>query len=110
MPKEVINHSETREQHSYDDDGKQAGTNMCVDPRLTLHWSTLNSTELRLHGGVSLSITSYPVLSIDEYNEAESWPPPATVEQYTHELDRETLNKLIRLLRKARDAAYGRDE
>ncbi len=110
MPKEVIIHPVTQERPSFDTEGNKTGISMCIDPRLTLHWSTLNSTELDLHGSVSLSVTSYPVLSAEQYAEAKSWPPEPEFEQYTAAMDREAINKLIRLLRKARDAAYGRDE
>lgn len=110
MPKEVIIHPVPVERPNFDAEGNKIGVSMCTDPRLTLHWSSLNSTELDLHGGVSLSITSYPVVSAEQYAEAKSWPPEPEFEQYTAEMGREAINKLIRLLRKARDAAYGRDE
>jgi hypothetical protein len=110
MPKEVIAYAAPVERPSWDAEGVKTGSVMCTDPRLTLHWSALNSSELDLHGGVSLSIASYPVLTVEEYAELKCWPPEPEFEQHTAPLDREAINKLIRLLRKARDVAYGRDE
>ena len=109
MPKEVITFGPSEERGVYDADGVKTGSVMCCDPRLALHWSTLNSTELDLHGGVSLSVMAFPSVPLAEYQEMKSWPPTASDEVYIS-LDRAEINKLIRLLRRARDAAYGGDE
>jgi hypothetical protein len=110
MPKEVIAHPRCEESNEWNEAGEVTGRVMVTTPRLTLHWSALNSTELALNGGVSLSIGSFPAVSMEEFGAAKCWPPEPEREQYTAELDRGQLNKLILLLRKARDAAYGRDE
>jgi hypothetical protein len=110
MPKEVIAHSRSVESNAWNEVGEVTGKVMTTSPRLTLHWSTLTSTELDLTGSVSLSIACYPPVSLEEYAAAQSWPPEPLGEYYTNELDRDQINKLIRLLRKARNAAYGADE
>lgn len=110
MPREVIAHARSEEQNEWNAAGEVTGKVMTISPQLTLHWSALSSTELDLTGGVQLGLKTFPVTSIDEYNAAKSWPPEGDPEQYTANLDRDQLNKLIRLLRKARNAAYGADE
>ena len=110
MPKEVIAYCRCEEGNEWNEAGEVVGKVMTTTPRLTLHWSTLSSTELDLEGSVSLSIACYPTVTAEAYAAAVCWPPEPSGEYYTAGLDRDELNKLIRLLRRARDAAYGRDE
>jgi hypothetical protein len=113
MPKEVIAWPHSEESNSWNELGEVTGKVMITSPRLTLHWSTLSSSDMELSGGVSLSILPYPPVSKEDYDQATCWPPPPETPQdelYTANLERDQLNRLIRLLRKARDAAYGRDE
>lgn len=110
MPKEVIAHPRCDKQNEWNEAGEVTGQVMTTTPQLTLHWSALSSTELELTGGVQLSIKAFPVMSMAEYDAAKCWPPEGELEQYTANLDRDQLNRLIRTLRKARNAAYGVDE
>lgn len=110
MPKEVIAFPRCEEANEWNEVGESIGKIMATTPRLTLHWSALHSTEDDLCGGVQLSVACYPPTSLEEYKAARSWPPEPLSENYTENLTRDQLNRLIRLLRRARDAAYGGDE
>lgn len=110
MPKEVIAHPRAEESREWNEHGEVTGKVMTTTPRLTLHWSALSSSELDLTGSVSLSVACFPTVTPGEYEKATCWPPEPLGEYYTAGLDRDQINKLIRLLRKARNAAYGADE
>lgn len=110
MPREIIAHPRCVESNEWNEVGEVTGKVMVTEPRLTLHWSALSSTEMDLTGGVQLGVTWFPTVPLAEYEAAKCWPQEGEPERFTANLDRDQLNKLIRLLRKARNAAYGADE
>lgn len=107
MPKEVITHAKSVDVVNGPPGSKDM--NVITNPQLTLHWSSFKSTEDEYHGVVQLSVVTYPTVSKDEWREALSWPPPSESEVYSAVMSRDDINRLIRLLRRARDAAYGGD-
>jgi len=117
MPKEQINHPQTSQMHY------SCGLEPCVctpkahtDPALFVRWATDGHDR---HGNVQVSLLEYDKPAWDEwlagYGELAAKsdripvPPPAD-ERFSAVLSRSELNDLIRVLRKARDQAYGRDE
>lgn len=81
------------------------GSIVFTDPSLNVNWQTQNP-DIPGHVQLSLSMESAYLKSL-----AHSLDPTVThTAIYTPVLSRKELNKLIRVLRVARDKAYGRDE
>ncbi len=115
MPKEQINYpTPTLTHHSCglagdsNDDGPCTCTpTMDSWPALFVRWHAAGHDRT---GNVQISLAEYPKLTQAEYDELNQWPPTPASETYSASLTRSELNDLIRMLRRARDQAYGRDE
>lgn len=111
MPKEVIQRADSCDVRVGSTDGGEQ-VNVYTSPQVSVRWGSARTATdgHTVPGDVHIDISEYPVVSKAEFNEAKSWPPDPERVSYGPELDRAALNKLIRTLRRARDAAFGRDE
>jgi hypothetical protein len=114
MPKEQINYPHPyRTGHSLPglpEDPDQLY--MTADPALFVRWHAAGHDST---GHVQLSISEFEKAAPAEYEALENDthlvnPLKTVAEHYCPPLTRSELNDLIRVLRKARDQAYGRDE
>lgn len=107
MPKEVITHAE-----SYDTRGRGGElADIHTGPSLSVRWENSHQGSAKTSpGDVMVAVSLYPTVTREEFRAAKSWPPSPEREILCGPLDRAQLNKLIRTLRRARDAAFGRDE
>jgi len=120
MPKEQINHPQTSKMHyscALDDPGPcTCAPKAHTDPALFVRWAADGHDRT---GNVQVSLLEYAKPAWDEwidgYGElaakSERIPvPEPSAEYFSAVLSRSELNDLIRVLRRARDQAYGRDE
>lgn len=105
MPKEQINHPRVVEVTCASGDGTPDSVEMREDPLVNVNWR--NSPDGAGHVQVSLDLpTGYLRMATESLNgdlvsgSALVWSPV---------LDRHDINRMIRALRRARDAAYGAD-
>lgn len=107
MPKEVINHPESHDTRGPDGEIVMVYTN----PSVSVHWGNVyQGGREAVPGNVVLQLSEFPSVTGEEFKAAESWPPPPEREITAGPFSREQINKLIKTLRRARDAAFGRDE
>jgi hypothetical protein len=105
MPREQINFPETQEIHqrSIDGDGDGAveqSVETYTDPAVHVNWH-----------GAGNDRTGHVQVSLEcDRSYLEKFPDEARGDRYSPVLSRSEVNKLIRILRRARDQAYGRDE
>jgi hypothetical protein len=111
MPKEVIQHPDSTDVRLGSTGGEEQ-VNVYTSPALTVRWgsSHTGSGGHTVPGDVQITISEFPVISKAEFHEAKSWPPDPSRETHSAGLDRAQLNALIKVLRRARDQAFGRDE
>lgn len=82
------------------------GSHVYTDPALHVHWQPTGQDFGTGHVQVSVQMeASYFKARAESLDESVSH-----TSVFTPELSREEINKLIRVLRTARDKAYGRDE
>lgn len=103
MPKEQINFPEAQQTHAAVMDGgvvTEQSTTTYTDPAVHVNWHAAG-TDRGGHVQVSLEC---------DRSYYEQFPDEVRGERYSPVLSRSEVNKLIRILRRARDQAYGRDE
>lgn len=108
MPKEIIQHPRLVEMTTRlpGDDGE---TVFIIEPQMAVRWSSALATDnFETTGEVRLSVADYANRTAGEIH-ATPWPPEPDKELITASLDRAAINRLITALRRARDAAYGKD-
>lgn len=114
MPKEQINYPRPVEMH-HDcglDDGKCTCTPTAdTMPTVAVRWGDAND------GNVQLVLMEHEQPAWADWIATKPWDgplaypaPPVEHERHSAVLGRRDINKLIQVLRRARDQAYGRDE
>jgi len=105
MPKEQINYPRVVEVTCASSDGTPNSTEKWEDPLVNVNWR--NSPDGTGHVQVSLDLPEkYLRMAVESLNgdlvtgSSLAWSPV---------LDRHDINRMIRALRRARDAAYGAD-
>lgn len=103
MPREQINFPEVQEIHSGSCDGKgnsEQRVEKYTDPAVHVNWHSAGTD----HGGhVQVSLEC-------DRSYFEKFPDEERGDRYSPVLTRSDVNKLIRILKRARDQAYGKDE
>jgi hypothetical protein len=99
MPREQINYPSAVMETS-EASGTPATVVQPADPALHVNWSTAGHVQVAFEAD-----PSYLKIALDAPNEADG-----RTSMYSPVLERGEINKLIRVLRRARDQAYGRDE
>ncbi len=125
MPHELISFPQVQKMHRNcgpsDDGSCTPGCSIIADtwPQVTVHWGAAGHDR---GGNVQVSLIEYEKPAWGDWNkrvnEALELQSPVrdvdvlTIERETHSmvLSRSELNDLIRVLRRARDQAYGKDE
>lgn len=109
MPKEQINYPRTEKIYvdSSIDSPREEDAVAHVDPALIVHWNPAGDDR---SGLVQVSTVKYDQVKWSEYDEAPAWPREPSAELFSPPLSRSEINAMIRVLRRARDQAYGRDE
>jgi hypothetical protein len=108
MPKEQINRSEWKKillgggLPGEEEKGIEHGT---IEPEVYVRWTPDSFVQLSM---AHYETVPWSTLRADDFGNPSSWP--ASSDTFSGVLDRPEINKLIRTLRRARDAAYGRDE
>jgi hypothetical protein len=106
MPKETITHPDSW--NTTDPDGR---VEVHTGLGLAVRWGSVSQGGLDVvPGDVMLAVAEYATITGEEFQAAKSWPPAPEREIFVGPLTREQLNKLIRVLRRARDQAFGKDE
>lgn len=119
MPKEQINYPRTKKVHQScfapAGDGEE-GPCICTPlaetwPTVAVRWGDVND------GNVQLVLMVHEQPAWDDWVATKPWDgpsaypaPPVVDERHSAVLSRKDVNKLIQVLRRARDQAYGRDE
>jgi hypothetical protein len=112
MPKEQINFAHWRKMlHGLPGlpglRGSDEGATAEMDDILYVRWHDGSQVK----GYVQLTVVSHEPQPWEDYEGADCWPPNNTAtERFLPPLSRDELNRLIRVLRRARDSAFGRDE
>ncbi len=108
MPREQINYPQLHVVHLDSSDGPDGGTDIdTIDPELHVSWMPDMHVQLALVADPKYfafcadSVNEGSIFSTEEHKRSSAWTPV---------LKRQELNKLIRVLRRARDSAYGKDE
>jgi hypothetical protein len=86
------------------DGGEEYGM---TGPEMYIHWGNVND------GNVQICLTPYPETPWEELKMRDGFPvvsPAPGAELYSGVLSRKDINHLIKVLRRARDSAYGHDE
>ena len=88
--------------------GSDEGATADVDDTMFVRWNASDDGD----GYIQLTFVHYEPQPWVDYEAAVAWPPGdlSASERYYGPLSRSEINRLIRVLRRARDAAYGRDE
>lgn len=112
MPKEKINHPgwyktqlDAMPGDVLESDATAVAT---TDPALSVRWHRNGDTNMPGH--VQIAFETYPAAPWSEFATADCWPTREPDEVFSPVLTRSEINDLIRVLRRARDQAYGRDE
>lgn len=106
MPREQINFPEARKTHfgSIDENGvTEQGFELSNDPSVHVNWHNVGNDHDG-HVQVSLECDRAYLASFSDV------PDDDRRSLYSPVLSRSDVNKLIRVLKRARDQAYGRDE
>lgn len=109
MPKEQINFPTWRKTlHGLPGlAGSDEGATAEIDDVLMVRWHGGETVD----GYVQMSLVSQEPQPWADFDDAVCWPVPNSAsEHFTPVLSREDINRMIKVLRRARDAAYGRDE
>lgn len=102
MPREQINFPETHKVHtgSKIDGAAEDGVEDYTDPAVHVNWHSAGNDH---SGHVQVSLEC-------DRSYFEKFPAEDRGDRYSPILSRSDVNKLIKVLKRARDQAYGRDE
>lgn len=102
MPKEQITFARVQEGVTGSTDPDVPTVTLTrIDPEIRIVWNRESYVQLEFEADVSF---------FDSLAKSENGPDVSRISAYTPSLTREEINRFIRVLRRARDAAYGKDE
>ena len=79
------------------------------EPELSVSWGKANDYGPG-HAQVSMKLPGRYLKHLADSLESDTTPSPSGIGAFSPPLSRDELNRMIRILRQARDHAYGRDE